>query len=250
MNLLFDYAVALTNLNGVIHKEKVVEIYNMQNENGIEVSDIESLMIREEVNLRKHFVEVEDSYFVHESIFHFGEIESLLQRKANKPYYIPKKELLLCYKDDEFYEENKQTKKLYRLLEKYVQPDNVNSVEDVFYEVLINCEMEAPPAEIIHRLDQIGVTFPTEKALREALHLIVDLYNNTRLWTNNGFTPREMHEKFEKPNLKPLPNENGGFNSSINQPLPSRKKTGRNDPCPCGSGKKYKKCCLRMDHKG
>ncbi|MCI5144097.1 MAG: hypothetical protein D3923_00905 [Candidatus Electrothrix sp. AR3] len=24
----------------------------------------------------------------------------------------------------------------------------------------------------------------------------------------------------------------------------SKKKTGRNDPCPCGSDKKYKKCCL------
>jgi|GEM_PF-4194091 hypothetical protein len=24
-------------------------------------------------------------------------------------------------------------------------------------------------------------------------------------------------------------------------------KTGRNDPCPCGSGKKYKQCCLRRD---
>ena len=24
---------------------------------------------------------------------------------------------------------------------------------------------------------------------------------------------------------------------------PSSKKVGRNDPCPCGSGKKYKKCC-------
>ena len=23
-----------------------------------------------------------------------------------------------------------------------------------------------------------------------------------------------------------------------------KKKIGRNDPCPCGSGKKYKKCCL------
>ena len=23
-----------------------------------------------------------------------------------------------------------------------------------------------------------------------------------------------------------------------------QKKVGRNDPCPCGSGKKYKKCCL------
>jgi hypothetical protein len=23
------------------------------------------------------------------------------------------------------------------------------------------------------------------------------------------------------------------------------KETGRNDPCPCGSGKKYKKCCAQ-----
>jgi hypothetical protein len=26
---------------------------------------------------------------------------------------------------------------------------------------------------------------------------------------------------------------------------PARPKTGRNDPCPCGSGKKFKKCCGR-----
>lgn len=25
--------------------------------------------------------------------------------------------------------------------------------------------------------------------------------------------------------------------------------TGRNDPCPCGSGKKYKKCCYEKDMK-
>ena len=28
----------------------------------------------------------------------------------------------------------------------------------------------------------------------------------------------------------------------------STKKIGRNDPCPCGSGKKYKHCCLRKSH--
>ncbi|MBR3997929.1 MAG: SEC-C domain-containing protein [Clostridia bacterium] len=29
-----------------------------------------------------------------------------------------------------------------------------------------------------------------------------------------------------------------------NSPAPAKKvKVGRNDPCPCGSGKKYKKCC-------
>jgi preprotein translocase subunit SecA len=27
------------------------------------------------------------------------------------------------------------------------------------------------------------------------------------------------------------------------QAAPREKKVGRNDPCPCGSGKKYKKCC-------
>ncbi|MGB9607543.1 MAG: SEC-C metal-binding domain-containing protein, partial [bacterium] len=28
---------------------------------------------------------------------------------------------------------------------------------------------------------------------------------------------------------------------------PAKKKVGRNDPCPCGSGKKYKKCCMLKD---
>jgi SWIM/SEC-C metal-binding protein len=33
----------------------------------------------------------------------------------------------------------------------------------------------------------------------------------------------------------------------INPPSPisSKPKVGRNDPCPCGSGLKFKKCCLR-----
>src|SRR3989338_4249900 len=34
----------------------------------------------------------------------------------------------------------------------------------------------------------------------------------------------------------------------IKMPL-SKKKIGRNDPCPCGSGKKYKKCCLDRTEK-
>jgi len=29
------------------------------------------------------------------------------------------------------------------------------------------------------------------------------------------------------------------------QASPRHAKVGRNDPCPCGSGKKYKKCCLQ-----
>ena len=29
------------------------------------------------------------------------------------------------------------------------------------------------------------------------------------------------------------------------EPIKSGGEPGRNDPCPCGSGKKYKKCCAR-----
>lgn len=30
------------------------------------------------------------------------------------------------------------------------------------------------------------------------------------------------------------------------KPTPATAKVGRNDPCPCGSGKKYKKCCVEV----
>ena len=38
-------------------------------------------------------------------------------------------------------------------------------------------------------------------------------------------------------------NYNRGEGSSVAQTVRRGRKVGRNDPCPCGSGKKYKKCC-------
>ncbi|NLA84162.1 MAG: preprotein translocase subunit SecA, partial [Clostridiales bacterium] len=34
-----------------------------------------------------------------------------------------------------------------------------------------------------------------------------------------------------------------GRGNQAKKPIVRDKKVGRNDPCPCGSGKKYKKCC-------
>ncbi len=36
--------------------------------------------------------------------------------------------------------------------------------------------------------------------------------------------------------------------NQVTQPIRSTKTVGRNDPCPCGSGKKYKNCCGRNDN--
>lgn len=45
--------------------------------------------------------------------------------------------------------------------------------------------------------------------------------------------------------FNPPVNEIGGFDnhSNISEPIRVEKKVGRNEPCPCGSGKKYKNCC-------
>jgi SEC-C motif-containing protein len=40
-----------------------------------------------------------------------------------------------------------------------------------------------------------------------------------------------------------LPNVAAHLRVSSPQVTTSRQKVGRNDPCPCGSGKKFKKCC-------
>ena len=46
---------------------------------------------------------------------------------------------------------------------------------------------------------------------------------------------------------KPTGTGGGGDGSDKKRPVRITKKIGRNDPCPCGSGKKYKKCCGRNE---
>jgi preprotein translocase subunit SecA len=56
---------------------------------------------------------------------------------------------------------------------------------------------------------------------------------------------REEEPKREQVNT-PMVASHGDDSEEKKQPV-RVKKPGRNDPCPCGSGKKYKKCCGRND---
>ena len=45
---------------------------------------------------------------------------------------------------------------------------------------------------------------------------------------------------------KPVTASGGSSDGTVKkEPVKVGKKVGRNDPCPCGSGKKYKHCCGR-----
>jgi preprotein translocase subunit SecA len=54
-------------------------------------------------------------------------------------------------------------------------------------------------------------------------------------------------ETMEQENLQhPMPPE-AMADAPKQRPITAQPKVGRNDPCPCGSGKKYKKCCGKME---
>ena len=81
------------------------------------------------------------------------------------------------------------------------------------------------PAAIVERYrQQIGFTRIDMDKITPIISAIMELNNKARLWVNYGNTPIEL-------------------SSSQATAAP---KVGRNDPCPCGSGLKYKKCCGKV----
>jgi hypothetical protein len=58
-------------------------------------------------------------------------------------------------------------------------------------------------------------------------------------------TPRPVYHPFFGQPLSGLMGGGSDATASTNiEASAGPRKVGRNDPCPCGSGKKYKKCCL------
>ncbi len=70
--------------------------------------------------------------------------------------------------------------------------------------------------------------------------LVGNFMNHYPHWALKGWTPEEVFEGQETPDLSPQTDEQYVQESLFSN---QGEKTGRNKPCPCGSGKKHKKCC-------
>lgn len=57
-------------------------------------------------------------------------------------------------------------------------------------------------------------------------------------------------EEDDEPDKKVKPERKDSFSKTENKTPAKSHKIGRNDPCPCGSGKKYKHCCLNKPKEG
>jgi len=74
---------------------------------------------------------------------------------------------------------------------------------------------------------------PAEEDLRNQL-----LVANPDLLTELG----RRHEIMNK--LYVVSAAAAGHPGRVSDPIRAPRRIGRNEPCPCGSGKKYKRCCL------
>ncbi len=76
-----------------------------------------------------------------------------------------------------------------------------------------------------------------------------DMYDEMLLNITNDtvkyfFGARPAPKTLEREQVAKPTSENLGDDGSVKKsPVVKKEKIGRNDPCPCGSGKKYKKCC-------
>jgi uncharacterized protein YchJ len=138
---------------------------------------------------------------------------------SDKDFCIIKKEELLEAANVEYILENKISMRF----KKYLK--NNWKLEDSQIEMtIINLYADIQESEKEEVIEDIvdGLKEVSENEFQKLLAEINRFIDNTRLWRLKGYTLAEL-------------------NSEHNNT--STTKIGRNDPCICGSGKKYKKCC-------
>lgn len=232
-NSLDIYVKAAVNLYGVIHKKEFVEIFNKQNI--VQTTEDEIFILLLPLVLKKRWYCFYKNYIVHYSaIDDFDFADYLIREQADKPRFIPEKEEFLKF-DGQYYESETQFVSWRRLFHFIHEEWADNRKRYLVYSELREFpELGISFKEASHILDKYNMVFSSEKQAQMFFNLLTDACNNTRLWANKGYSPNELREIYESQHAR---------NGSPEMVLHKRKRVGPNEPCPCGSGKKYKKCC-------
>lgn len=191
--LVLDYSVACTNLYGVVPIEKVVEIYNEQNEEQISLETVESFFQSERVKqqLEDNFVYIEADEFVAEATSESDEKAELKKAAAGKPYYIPDKAELLEFTEEEYFEQTPEQLIVKDMLREDFG-DEVDAEEEVA-ELVLNLQVSGGDFMTMLSMFTAGLELPIEKAERY-IPFIVDIADTTRLWENRGHTMKELQQ--------------------------------------------------------
>ena len=226
---IINIIIGLSNIYGVFEINHLKFIFD-----NFGLSDIDDNILQECFEnshlFNKIFNKVEE-YIVHEACMVDSSFNEINKYAKSKEYYIPTYEEVLRYAEHDLDMERKSYLEVFDYL-KILTKNAYFDVNEVAFMVYDLCIMDATVEDIIESINSSGVVFDEKSQLKEMLSLVINLNNDSRKWINRGFTSNELR------------NKNTDDVLIINK---EKKKVGRNDPCPCGSGKKYKKCCMLND---
>lgn len=157
-------------------------------------------------------------------------------RHAKVDFYPFTKEQLLRAGTPGFLDKTSALNKFTDFLLKHynLSDEDINDIVEQSIKI-INRDLR--PDFVIRYLESM-LEFSSVEFVKSLASEVTELYNNTRQWAFKGHTPNEAS--------MPLLFTNSVQEEGEKESMP-HKKIGRNDPCPCGSGKKYKKCCGRVN---
>ncbi len=215
--LVHLYASAAVNLYGFVSLPTFCKIFNGHNDAQIKISETEQYLTARSG----------EEYAVCNGclVFPAGPdtpalLEDLLSEAHGKPRYVPNdRASFLRYLDIYYTDTPEITEKIRAYLKDLYQDEK--RAELATNEFLQMLKLDYPIAEFTALFAE-----GDEEEDHRLFALVIEAKNASRIWKNKGFTPVEAARlKISTPQVL--------------------KNVGRNDPCPCGSGKKYKKCCGR-----
>ena len=98
-------------------------------------------------------------------------------------------------------------------------------------------------------LQAYGQTDPVVEYKRIGYDMFEEMNETIREETVRQIFIRQVRtQSIQREKVAKITGTSGGDDGTVKkQPVKKDKKVGPNDPCPCGSGKKYKQCCRRKD---
>jgi hypothetical protein len=232
------YAKAAVNLYGIILRSELAEIFNAQNDEQTTAEEIYTLLLPNV--LKNGWYGFYQDYIVHYAALRdFDWVRFLERAQEGKPRYTPDKETFLKYEWED-YDDSGHWLNLRKFMLDIFGYKLVLGMVKAFDEIRDYLTHNGDFNTVYSILKKHGLVFDDIEQSKKFLELTVKAKNNTRIWENKGYTPEELHTIQQK-ELLSKPRE-----LTINRP----KKPGPNEPCFCGSGRKYKHCCGRIAESG
>lgn len=194
--------------------------------------------------------DLEDDLFILKKMKEKDEARILSLQAPGEDYYIPSLEEIESYAEHEYFFDDPAYQELRKSL-KQQEKINFDDIEEILHTVNLGLSRGWSAAEISAVIDIEYFTFPDVESKKEFSSLVEKAAEHSRMLKYRGYTYEEMMRR----NMAALDNLWGTAQDRIPAPMrqtasnaknrADTKKIYPNDPCPCGSGKKYKKCCGR-----